>query len=219
MIKIAVMNATKLSVEPVEQSAKQFDDIQIFHFMDEGMSYLGKVEGCISGKNLARMIGLIHSAEELGVDGILLSCTIFSPYVDILRKCTDLPLVASDVGVFEMAASKYKKIGAVVSFAPTVDSVKEVVNGCIEKINPDFDVEIKLAKGAFEAMANGDESTHNRMLYEAALSMADGKEAIILSQMSHTRALPLFKDFPIPVLTSPPVSLSLLRDMILNKEK
>ena len=219
MIKIAVMNATKLSVEPVEQAAKEFPDVQIFHFMDEGMSYLGKVEGCISGKNLARMIGLIHSAEELGVDGILLSCTIFSPYVDTLRKCTDLPLVAADVGVFEKAAAEYKKVGAVVSFAPTVDSVSEVVKGCIEKINPDFDVEIKLADGAFEAMAAGDEETHNRMLYETALSMADGKDAIILSQMSHTRALPLFENFPIPVLTSPPVSIGLLRDMILERKK
>lgn len=219
MIKIAVMNATKLSVEPIEKAVKDFPDVQIFHFMDEGMSYLGKVEGCISGKNLARMIGLIHSAEELGVDGILLSCTIFSPYVDVLRQCTDLPLVAADVGVFEKAASMYKKIGAVVSFAPTVDSVTEVVESCKRKINPDFDVEIKLAKGAFEAMADGDEETHNRMLYETALSMAEGKEAIILSQMSHTRAVPLFENFPIPVLTSPPVSLQVLCDMIKEGRK
>ena len=47
--------------------------------MDEGMSWLGKQEGRISGRNLSRMVSLIHSAEELGVDGILMSCTIFSP--------------------------------------------------------------------------------------------------------------------------------------------
>ena len=214
MKKIAVINATKVSVEPVEAAAKQFPDVQIFHFMDEGMSYLGKVEGRISGKNMARMVSLINKAEELGVDGIMLSCTIFSPYIDTLRSFTDLPMLAADVGVFEKAARDYRRIGAVVSFEPTMESVASVVASCREKINPEFDVEIRLAAGAFDAMAKGDAETHNRLLYETAVSMAEGKEAIVLSQMSHMRALPLFADFPIPVLTSPPVSLQLLCDMI-----
>ena len=81
-MKIAVINATKVSIEPVDQAAKEYSNLEIFHFMDEGMSWLGKQEGKISGKNLSRMISLIHSAEELGVDGILLSCTIFSPFID-----------------------------------------------------------------------------------------------------------------------------------------
>ena len=80
-MKIAVINATKVSIEPVDQAAKEYPDLEIFHFMDEGMSWLGKQEGRISGKNLSRMISLILSAEELGVDGILLSCTIFSPFI------------------------------------------------------------------------------------------------------------------------------------------
>ena len=215
-IKIAVINATKISIAPVEQAAKQFPDVQIFHFMDEGMSYLAKEEGRISGKNMARMINLITQAESLGVDGILLSCTIFSPYIDVLRKFTDLPLVAADIGVFEKAAADFRKIGAVVSFPPTMDSVVQVVKMCQEK-NPDFEVEIQLAKGAFDALTDGDEELHNRILYETAASMAKGKDAIVLSQMSHMRCLPLFQNFPIPVLTSPPVSLQLLCDMIKNR--
>ena len=155
----------------------------------------------------------------LGVDGIMLSCTIFSPYIDLLRSFTDLPILAADVGVFEKAATDYRKIGAVVSFEPTLKSVSAVVDACREKINPDFDVEIKLAEGAFAAMQRGDAQTHNRILYETACSMAEGKDAIVLSQMSHMRAMPLFENFPIPVLTSPPVSLQLLCDRIDEKKK
>lgn len=212
-MKIAVMNATKLSIDPVDQAAKQFPDMQIFHFMDEGMSYLGKEEGRISGKNLARMVSLMHSAEELGVDGILLSCTIFSPYIDLLKPYTDLPLVAADIGVFEKAASLYQKIGAIVSFEPTMESVAWVVDRCKKTVREDFDVEQKLARGAFDAAAAGDVEGHNRAIFETALSFRD-KEAIVLSQMSQVRALPLFKNFPIPVLTSPSVSLGLLAEMI-----
>ena len=147
-MRIAVMNATKVSVAPVDQAAKEFPDIEIFHFMDEGMSCLGKKEGRISGRNLSRIVNLIHSAEELGVDGILLSCTIFSPYIDQLRLCTDLPLVAADIGVFEKAAQLYRKIGTVVSFEPTLKSVAWVVERCKRQVRPDFDVEIWYAEGA-----------------------------------------------------------------------
>ncbi len=212
-MKIAVMNATKVSIAPVDQASKAYPDLEIFHFMDEGMSWLGKQEGRISGKNLSRMIHLIHSAEELGVDGILLSCTIFSPFIDELRLCTDLPLVAADIGVFEKTAQKYQKVGAVVSFAPTMKSVAWVVERCKKLVRPDYDVEIRFADGAFDAAAAGNEEEHNRIIYETVRQFKD-KEAIILSQMSQVRALPLFKDYPIPVFTSPSVSLALLKEMI-----
>ena len=215
-IKIAVVNATKVSIEPVDQAAKTFPEMEIFHFMDEGMSWLGKQEGRISGKNLSRMIQLIHSAEELGVDGILLSCTIFSPFIDQLRLCTDLPLVAADIGVFEKAARMYQKIGAVVSFGPTLESVAWVVDRCRKTVNPEFDVELRLADGAFDAAAAGDDELHNRIVFETAKSFQN-KEAIVLSQMSQLRALPLFADYPIPVMTSPSVSLELLVEQIKEK--
>ena len=188
-MKIAVINATKVSIEPVDQAVKNYSDLEVFHFMDEGMSWLGKKEGRISGKNLSRMINLIHSAEELGVDGILLSCTIFSPFIDQLRLCTDLPLVAADIGVFEKAAQQYQKIGAVVSFKPTIKSVSWVVERCKQLISPDFDVEIKYAEGALEAAADGNDEEHNQIIYETVKQFQD-KEAIVLSQMSQVRALP-----------------------------
>ncbi len=213
-MKIAVMNATKVSIAPMEWAVKQFPEVQLFHFMDEGMSYLAKEEGRISGKNLARMVKLINSAEELGVDGILLSCTIFSPYIDLLKPYTDLPLVAADIGVFEKAASMYNEVGALVSFEPTLDSVALVVERCKRTVNKDFKAEIRLAEGAFAAAAAGNDDAHNRILFETAKELYPGKEAIVLSQMSHVRALPLFEDFPVPVLCSPPVSLGLLVDEI-----
>lgn len=217
-MKIAVMNATKVSVDPVDRAARAFPQLQVFHFMDEGMSWLGKQEGRISGRNLARMINLIHSAEELDVDGILLSCTIFSPFIDQLRLCTDLPLVAADIGVFEKAARIYRKVGAVVSFAPTMESVAWVVERCRRLVNPELDVEIRFAEGAFEAAAAGDEETHNRIILETAGQFRD-REAVILSQMSQVRALPLFENFPIPVLTSPSVSLGLLVEEIEKRKQ
>jgi len=217
-MKIAVINATKVSIEPVDQAAREYPGLEIFHFMDEGMSWLGKQEGRISGKNLSRMINLIHSAEELGVDGILLSCTIFSPYIDQLRMCTDLPLTAADIGVFEKASQLYQKVGVIVSFEPTIKSVEWVIDRCKKRINPKFDAQILFAAGAFEAAAAGNKEEHNRIIFETARAFQE-KEAIVLSQMSQVRALPLFDNYPIPVLTSPFISLGILIDEINRKNK
>ena len=212
-MKIAVINATKVSIAPVDQAAKAYPDLEVIHLMDEGMSYLGKKEGRISAENMNRMKRLIRSAEELGVDGILLSCTIFSPFIDELVEYTKIPLTAADIGVFEKAASLYNRIGAVVTFAPTMKSVSWVIGRCKERVNPDFSVELLLAEDAFAAAAQGDDDAHNRAIYKAVTSFQD-KEAVVLSQMSQMRALPLFAGYPVPVLASPPVSLGMLVDRI-----
>ena len=223
-MKIAVLNATKVSIAPVDQAAKEYPEIEVLHLMDEGMSWLGKREGKISDQNINRMIRLFRSAEELNVDGILLSCTIFSPYIERLQASTKLPVVAADIGVFEKAALQYQRVGAVVSFAPTLESVAWVVEWCRQRIRPDFDVEIRFADGALEAAAAGDEKKHNRLVYETAASFRN-KEAIILSQMSQIRALPLFEAMPlagnepVPVMTSPSVSLGLLIEKIRQQPK
>lgn len=206
--KIAVIDATRISLAPVEETAASlFPEIQLFHLMDEGMSYLAKTQGRISGANLARMVSLISRAEELGADGILVSCTIFSPYIDLLSKFADIPIVAADVAMFEMAASQYERIGVVITFAPTVKSVTAVLERCKEK-GMNCKAEIKIAEGAFDACARGCDDEHNRLVAECARSMAPHCDAIILAQMSQMRAVPLLQDLSIPVLTSPPLVLS-----------
>lgn len=215
MKKIAVISATRVSLDPVNKAAAEyFPDTQIFHIMDEGMSALSKVEGCISGRNLARMVNLIRSAEDLGVEGILLSCTVFSPYTDLLQNFTKLPLVAADVAMFEKAVLSYKKFGVIVTFGPTIESVTQVLNECRKKTGREFEAVIKLADGAFQAAAEGDDDKHNKIVVETIKQFPDDIEAVVLSQMSQMRALPLLKGYRVPVLSSPPISLGVLAERI-----
>ena len=55
-------------IEPVKIAAKQFPDAALFYLMDAGASCLNRMEGRISGRNMARMVQLIHQAETLGAD-------------------------------------------------------------------------------------------------------------------------------------------------------
>ena len=213
MKKIAVLDATKISIDPLDTAAVSFPDVQLIHLLDEGMFLMAERDGIITQENIERMISLIRSAEKLDVDGIMLSCTIFSPFIEELRQHTPLPMVSADIGVFESAAARYDRIGAIVTFPPIIDSVNDIAENCRKKINPDFDVEIRLARGAMDARQAGDRKTDDSLIYETAASIS-GRQAIVLSQMSHMPAMPLFDSFPIPVLCSPPVSLQLICDMI-----
>jgi Asp/Glu/hydantoin racemase len=212
--KIAVIDATRVSLAPVDNTVAAFyPELEVIHLMDEGMSFLAKEEGRISGANLSRMVSLINRAESLGAQGILLSCTIFSPYIELLRSFADIPIVAADVAMFEKATSDYRNIGVVVTFQPTVKSVSAVLEKCREK-GMEFSSEIRVAEGAFEALSKGDEAEHNRLVAECARGLSESCDAVVLAQMSHMRAVPLLSDLKVPVLTSPPVSLRLLMDKI-----
>lgn len=212
--RIAVIDATRVSLSPVDETAAAlYPELELIHLMDEGMSYLAKTEGRISGANLSRMVSLISGAERLGVEGILLSCTVFSPYIELLESFADIPIVAADVAMFEKAATTFDHFGVVVTFAPTVLSVTAVLEKLRAK-GMEFKAEIRVAEGAFDALAKGDEEKHNRLVAECARSLADRCDAVILSQMSQMRAVPLLEDLGIPVLTSPPVSLRLLMERI-----
>lgn len=211
--RIAVIDATRISLAPVDETAASYPELELIHLMDEGMSYLAKTEGRISGANLSRMVSLINRAESLGVEGILLSCTIFSPYIELLESFADIPIVAADVAMFEKAAETYDNIGVVVTFGPTVHSVTAVMEKCREK-GMEFKAEIRVAEGAFDALASGNEEEHNNLVAECARSLADSCDAVVLSQMSQMRAVPLLEGLKVPVLTSPPVSLRLLIEKI-----
>jgi Asp/Glu/hydantoin racemase len=212
--KIAVIDATRVSLAPVDNTvAALYPELEVIHLMDEGMSFLAKEEGRISGANLSRMVSLINRAESLGVDGILLSCTIFSPYIELLRSFADIPIIAADVAMFEKATADYRNIGVVVTFQPTVRSVSEVLEKCREK-GMEFNAEIRVAEGAFAALSRGSEEEHNNLVAECARGLSESSDAIVLAQMSHMRAVPLLSDLKVPVLTSPPVSLKLLMDKI-----
>lgn len=211
---IAAIHATRVSLAPVEETiGALYPETELIHLLDEGMSRLAKSQGRISGANLSQAVSLIRRAEELGAEGILLSCTIFSPYAELLSSFADIPLVAADVAMFERAAALYGRIGVVVTFAPTIESVTAVLENCRKK-GLVFQSEIKLAEGAFAALSKGDGEGHNRLVAECARSLAPRCDAVVLAQMSHMRSVPLLKDLPIPVLTSPPVSLSVLMEKI-----
>jgi hypothetical protein len=219
MPKIAVISATHISLSPIEQTVAQyFPEVQLVHFMDEAMSLIAKRDGQVSPSNLCRMVNLIKNANEFGVDGVLLSCTIFSPYDELLAEFSESPLVAADVATFEKAVEAYTKIGVVVTFEPTLKSVGAILDRCRERIGP-FEADIRLAEGAFDAAARGDDDTHNKIVADCARSLADSCQVIVLSQMSQLRALPLLTELAIPVLTTPAVSLGVLLDKISAQKK
>jgi preprotein translocase subunit Sss1 len=121
--------------------------------------------------------------------------------------------------MFEKAVKSYKKFGVIVSFGPTIESVTQVLNECRKKTNQEFEAVIKLAEGAFEAAARGDDEEHNRIIVNTIKQFPEDIEAVVLSQMSQMRALPLLKDYHLPVLSSPPISLGVLAEKIAAMRK
>ena len=69
-------------------------------------------------------------------------------------------------------------------------------------------------EGAFAALNDGDEETHNRLIQEAARSLAGRAEIIVFAQISMVRALQAGFNPGTEIVTSPEVSARTLVKLI-----
>jgi Asp/Glu/hydantoin racemase len=104
----------------------------------------------------------------------------------------------------EAAVTAASKIGALVTFAPTVDATVAMLRETAQAAGREVQVESNLVEGAFERLFAGDTSEHDRLVRRGAERLRDaGAGAIVLAQvsMAHLRA-ELEKSLGLPVYSS-----------------
>lgn len=85
--RIGLIHATMNSVQPIHEAFRaQAPHVILLDFMDEGLIFELNETGVITTAMIRRLVALIARAEESGVDGILLTCSSFSPYVPQIRS-------------------------------------------------------------------------------------------------------------------------------------
>ena len=88
MRQIGIVSATLNAVVPLMASLIPVacgESRILRNYVDEGLQELVQREGCVIPTSIARLTRLINSAIEDGSDAILLTCTVFSPYVETIQ--------------------------------------------------------------------------------------------------------------------------------------
>jgi Asp/Glu/hydantoin racemase len=207
-VRVALIHALAHSVAPV---ADAFDRLwpqaQRMNLLDDSLSAdLARSPAGLDERMTQRFVELAEYALDTGARGILFTCSAFGPCIDaVKRRWPGVPVLKPNEAMIGEAVALGKRIGLVASFAPTLASMPAEFPAGIE-LHP------VLAEGALDALNEGDPATHDKLVAEAAASIAASCDAIALAQFSLARAAPAVAALAgLPVLVTPDSAVRALR--------
>jgi Asp/Glu/Hydantoin racemase len=213
--RIALIHALPHSVDPINQAlARDWPQAVRMNLLDDSLS----TDLATNGRGLdavmhERFQRLAQYAVDAGCNGILFTCSAFGSCIEaVAQHHPSIPVHKPNEAMIEDAvklAGTTQKIGLISSFAPTLVSMP-----------PEFpagtQLETRLVADAMTALNNGDVALHDKLVVEAAASLAaSGCSVIALAQFSMARAAPLVAaKTGLPVLTTVSSAVSKLKRLL-----
>lgn len=209
-MRIALIHALPESVAPCAAAfADLWPEARTANLLDDSLSRDLAEAGALTPAIIGRFVTLARYVVEAGAKGILFTCSAFGPAIEAARAAVaPVPVLKPTEAMLE-EAGRFRRIGLIASFAPTLASLPAEFPSGVEILPA-------LAEGALEALARGDSAAHDAAALAAARRVAAaGVEAIVLSQFSLARAAPgIAAATGLPVLTSPAAAVRRLRTLL-----
>jgi Asp/Glu/hydantoin racemase len=215
-MKIGIIHATSNAVAPLNNAFKELaPDVIVFNFVDEHLQYYANQIKGIDDKVHRDFVNMAITAQEAGVDAIIVACTVLTPIVDVVKPFITVPIIAVDRPMLEMAVTNYKKIGVVATNAPSGPATKAQLERIAKKLGKEVEVDTQIDTQAMTELKAGNEEEHNRLNCLAAEQLVKrGCEVIILAQITQASAEDETKTLGIPVLTSPKEAVKAVLNVI-----
>ncbi|ONG47270.1 hypothetical protein BKE38_24240 [Pseudoroseomonas deserti] len=208
MRRIAVISVTLNAVTPMMRRFSQEPGAwAVTNLLDEALQAEIAAEGRVTDRSMAQMGALLGRAAAIKAEAVLLTCTVFSPYLPALRQLFAMPLIGADVAMLEQAAALQRRTVILCTFPAALAGSAAMFEAASGGVAAD----VVLVEGAQAAMAAGDPARHDALITEAIRAHAQNYEAVVLAQMSMAGAAALVPDCPVPLLTSPDCAVAALR--------
>jgi Asp/Glu/hydantoin racemase len=219
--RIALIHALEESVAPARAAfASAWPEAYGFDLLDTSLAVdraqRGRLDEAMFGRFRA-LADYAASSEGLGgkTAGILFTCSAFGPAIDAVKAATGVPVLRPNESAFAEALELGSRLGLVVSFGPSLDSLEDELNAMARDRGQTLTVRSALAEGALAALKQGDGAAHDRLVADAARRLAD-VDAIILGQFSLARArAEIERHAGPPIVTTPQSAARALRRKIM----
>jgi hypothetical protein len=210
MKKVGMISVTLNAVNPMMAVLQSEDALQVQNYLDEGLQEMVRKEGGITHNSIARMTALVGNALRDEAEIILLTCTVFTPYLNRLQNLFSVPFVSADGAMLEEAAGMNKKTAVLCTFPATLESSATVFAEAAARLGSNVKPDFFLLEEAASAIKKGDASRHNRLIADRTNQLGREYEVVVLAQISMSPAASLLSDAPFTVLTSPQSALKSL---------
>lgn len=215
--RIGLIHATLNALQPMLDAFQRYEPAATaLNFLDEGLLGAVNEQGGVTPEIVRRFMRLIEKAEEAKVDGILLSCTVFSPHVPLLRQFFSIPIVTVDGAMLEQAVNMGGRIGVIATVAAAGPTTAKQIEEIARQRGKNVQVDVTVCTEAFSKLQI-DPLVHDQLIRKIALNVAAKADIIVLAQISMARAAVCMEDVTVPVLTSPQSSIQAIMQQIGNR--
>ncbi len=205
MLKIGVIHATCNAVSPLNVAAAQHpEDITILNFVNENLLYRANQVGGADEYGLRSFTRSVFEAIDANVDGIIIACTVYTPFVDLMKNFCTIPIIGIDNPMLTSAVNIGGKIGVLATTASSGPSAKKQLLKIASEKEKDINVEVRINTEGMTQLKKGNIDVHNRILYEEGKKLVEsGCSCIVLAQITMACAAAKMVDLGVPILTSP----------------
>ena len=196
--------------------AELLPGVQLMHVLDEPLLERVRQRGQLAPEDSARLHTHVAVAEGTGADAVLVTCSTVSPCVDDVRPAANIPVIKIDEAMVAEAVARGTKIGVVATNVTTLEPTRLLLEAQANAAAKVIEVKLVLVENALPALLNGDGATHDNLVSEAVLEMADQTDVVVLAQASMARVLNVIPEAerPAPILSSPHLALEQARELL-----
>lgn len=204
-MKIGVIHATAGAVAPLNEAFQRLaPETTVLNFVNEELLHRANAMGGTDAVGLRMFARTVFAAAEAGVDGLIVACSVYCPYVELIRPFLQVPVIAVDNPMLETAAAGGKKIGLLTTNLPAAPAAQKQIEQMAAALgrDPSF-VQCPLPEAA-AALKRGEQAEAVRRIREAAEELVrQGCDTLVLAQITMACAAPALADLGVTVLTSP----------------
>lgn len=187
-MRITLIHALKHSIVPIEASfARLWPEARLMNLLDDSLSADLARDGGLSDAMTARFLDLGRYAASTGSDAILFTCSAFGRAIEAVQSESSIPVLRPNDGAFEQALDRGRRIGLLVTFRPSLDSLSDELRDMAARRGLTCDVRGVFVPGALAALQSGRGAEHDAAIAAAAAALTD-VDAIVLGQFSMARA-------------------------------
>lgn len=205
MTRIGVIHATVNAVEPMNQAFLRLEpEVNVINFVNEDLLFQANNKNRIDEAAMREFAKLLFEAVESGVDGIVVACSIFCPYVPFFKNFVEIPMIAVDSPMIEAAVSEAKKVGIIATTAPSGPSTQKQIETLAEKKGQDIKTQVEIVTEGMDELKKGNIKNHDQIVAKVGEKLVNqGCDAIVLSQITMASAAQEMEKLDANVLTSP----------------
>ncbi|PKL11107.1 MAG: Asp/Glu/hydantoin racemase [Spirochaetae bacterium HGW-Spirochaetae-4] len=217
--KIAAIYTGAALVKPLTDLMREvLPDYEVMNILDDSMIAEIIAHGGMTKAVKRRLYGYYEIACASGAELILNTCSSIGDAVYGAREFMPIPIVRIDEAMARKAIAMAGSIAVLATLPTTLDPTIRLLEACAAEMGRKITTVSALAEGAFPAITAGDAETHDRLIAETAMRVADTCDVILLAQGSMARMEdPLRKLTGKTVFSSPRLGVEMVRDMLEDK--